>query len=257
MGRMRLSVQFLLRPLKRTRRSQCPWRAAARRVPVCARAAWSWRAPSGRSRPGPRRCGPLGNRAHRVGPRRRGARPPGASGGSNISPITAAWSKWAGVSRCRASTTANHGSVSPIRTSLSPSRNGPSTPRRTSAAIRRTPRRGSRGRCRRSRQVQGRTGCARPTTPNLKRVTTSWRGPLSVRSSNPAVKQLDLAVVHEDGADQVCAAVGDGACHGRSQEMSRAILDQCSETLFLYGWVGVKQPVLQGILDASHETAHP
>jgi len=142
MGRMRLSVQFLLRPLKRTRRSQCPWRAAARRVPVCARAAWSWRAPSGRSRPGPRRCGPLGNRAHRVGPRRRGARPPGASGGSNISPITAAWSKWAGVSRCRASTTANHGSVSPIRTSLSPSRNGPSTPRRTSAAIRRTPRAG-------------------------------------------------------------------------------------------------------------------
>ena len=32
---------------------------------------------------------------------------------------------------------ANHGRVSPIRTSLSPSRNGPSAPMRASAAIRR------------------------------------------------------------------------------------------------------------------------
>ena len=53
--------------------------------------------------------------------------------------VTQRW-KYAGARRCRATSIANQGSVSPMATSLRPIRNGPSAPKRRSAeSIRNAP----------------------------------------------------------------------------------------------------------------------
>ncbi len=118
-------------------RARSRWRSAARRAPAAGRGAW-WR--HGRRRPA--RSGPAAarqsDRIELVGATTASSSPASrAPCGSNMAPVTAAWSKAPGVRRCRASTRANQGRVSPMRTSLSPSLKGPSAPTRASAAMRR------------------------------------------------------------------------------------------------------------------------
>jgi hypothetical protein len=52
-------------------------------------------------------------------------------------------------------------------------------------------------------------------------------------------EDVDLAVVHRDGADRAVVGVGDEVCHGSSGTVWTAILNQCFETMFLNGATAV------------------